>query len=250
MKEKRFTFPGEARSFKALLLVAMAVIAANFAAAQEASTEAGLSLAGGRFGEINLKAAYQFEGLARDNITEWFNYDIYNFYQTDPGFTLGVEYLYPLFDQRLKIGVGTQYDLPRAAWDAYSGAAEEGETPALENERVKYSLLPVYATIQYHPVKNLRGLFVKGNVGYGILTAIELLPDGIPRPELDEKKGGLYWQVSAGLEADWGLLFECFYSQKYFSAKWDFSGLGMPATSQDLYKTKDFGVSIGYKIKL
>jgi hypothetical protein len=207
----------------------------------------GIGWAGdGKFGEINLKFGYGFEGLVRDNITEWFDYDINNFYQTDPGVYFGAEYLYSLFNQALKIGAGAQYELPKEAWDGWSGEATD-----LENERVKYSLLPVYATIQYHPVRNFQGLFVKGNIGYGFLSSVELLPGGIARPGLDEKKGGLYWQVSAGFEADWGLLLECFYSQKYFSAKWDFSDVmaGMP-TSNDLYKARDFGFSIGYKIKL
>jgi hypothetical protein len=199
----------------------------------------------GKFGEINLKAGYQFEGLVRDNITEWFNYDINNFYQTDPGFSFGAEYLYPFFDKRLKIGAGLQYELPREAWDGWSGNAAD-----LENERVKYSLLPIYVTVQYSPIRKFQELFIKGNIGYNILTSIELLPEGIARPGLDEKKGGLYWQVSAGFEADWGLLLECFYSQKYFSAKWDFTDLGMPVTANDLYKARDFGFSIGYKIKL
>jgi hypothetical protein len=242
MKKNGFVFFREGQGLKSLLLVVIMTTTANFVTAQDFS---GLSLAGGKFGEINLKFGYQFEGLTRDNVTEWFNYDIHNFYQTDPGFYFGAEYLYPLFDQRLKLGLGLQYELPKEAWDGYSGDPAD-----LENERVKYSLLPVYATIQYHPIKNLQGLFVKGNIGYSFLTSIELLPDGIPRPDLDEKKGGLYWQISAGFEADWGLILECFYSQKYFSAKWDFSDLGMPATSNDLYKAKDVGVSIGYKIKL
>jgi hypothetical protein len=226
--------------FKALLVVAMMIITASFVTAQETG---GFSLAGGKFGEINLKAGYQFEGLARDNVTEWGDYDIKNFYQTDPGFYFGAEYLYSLFNQTLKIGAGLQYELPKEAWDAWDGSS-------LENERVKYSLLPIYATIQYHPFRNFQGLFVKGNIGYSLLTSIELLPEGVPVPELDEKNGGLYWQVSAGFEADWGLLFECFYTQKYFSAKWDFTPLGMPATATDLYKAQDFGLSIGYKIKL
>ena len=226
---------------KALLVAALMVMTASFVAAQE--EYAGLSLAGGKFGEINLKFGYQFEGLARDNVTEWMNFDIKNFYQTDPGFYFGLEYLYSLFDQRLKIGAGAQYELLKETWATW-------EEPALENERVKYSLLPVYATIQYHPIKSLRGLFVKGNIGYSIPTSIELLPNDIPRPRLDEKNGGLYWQLSAGFEADWGLLFECFYNQKYFSAKWDFTDLGMPITAKDLYKAKDFGLAIGYKIKL
>ncbi|MDR0383244.1 MAG: hypothetical protein LBH50_04595, partial [Spirochaetaceae bacterium] len=81
-----------------------------------------------------------------------------------------------------------------------------------------------------------------------VLTFLELRPEGKPdTPSLVEKNGGIYWQVSAGFEADWGLLFECFYSQKYFNAKWDFAGT---ATSKDLYKAKDLGVSVGYKIKL
>jgi hypothetical protein len=205
---------------------------------------AGMTWAGdGKFGEINLKAGYQFEGQTRDNVTEWMNYDIHNFYQTDPGFYFGGEYLFPLFNQRLKIGAGLQYELPKEAWDAW-------ESPALENERVKYSLLPVYATVQYHPFRNILGLFLKGNIGYSFLTSIELLPEDTPRPRLDEKIGGLYWQVSAGFEADWGLLFECFYNQKYFSAKWDFTDLGTPMTAKDLYQATDFGFSIGYKIKL
>jgi hypothetical protein len=226
--------PCAVRPNKALVALAIGIIAAGIAWAGD-----------GKFGEINLKAGYQFEGLTRDNITEWFEYDIHNFYQTDPGIYFGAEYLFSLFNQRLKLGAGAQYELPKEAWDGWSGEATD-----LENERVNYSLLPIYATIQYHPVKNFPGIFVKGNIGYNLLTSIELLPEGVARPDLDEKKGGLYWQIAAGLEADWGLLLECFYSQSYFSAKWDFSNLGMPATAHDLYKARDFGLSIGYKIKL
>ncbi|MDR1909671.1 MAG: hypothetical protein LBQ35_07140 [Spirochaetaceae bacterium] len=199
----------------------------------------------GKFGEINLRFAYQIEGLFRDNVAEWFNYDINNFYHTDPGFSFGAEYLYSFFDKTLKIGVGAQYELPREAWDSWSGEAAD-----LENERVEYSLLPVYATVQYSPIREFQELFIKGNIGYTILTSIELLPEGIPRPGLAEKKGGLYWQVSAGFEADWGLMFECFYNQKYLSARWDFSDLGMPATSKDIYKARDFGFSASWKFRL
>ncbi|MDR1180324.1 MAG: hypothetical protein LBK44_07440 [Spirochaetales bacterium] len=232
--KKTILFPCAVMPNKLLLALVIALAAAGMAWAAD-----------GKFGEINLKAGYQFEGLARDNITEWFNYDINNFYQTDPGFAFGAEYVYPLFNQTLKIGAGAQYELPREAWDSWSGAAAD-----LENERVKYSLLPIYATIQYHPIRTFQELFIKGNIGYNLLTSIELLPDGV-KPGLAEKKGGVYWQVSAGFEADWGLWLECFYSQKYFSAKWDFSDVtaGMP-TSNDLYKAKDLGFSIGYKIKL
>lgn len=238
-----FAFLGEGRGLKFLPLAAIMTVAANFAAAQESAAGAGFSLAGGRFGEINLKAGYQFEGLARDNITEWFDYDIHNFYQTDPGFYAGAEYVYPLFDQRLKLGFGLQYELPREAWDGWSGDPAD-----LENERVKYSLLPVYAAIQYHPIKDLRGLFVRGNIGYGVLTSIELLPKGkTGTPDLVEKKGGLYWHISAGFEADWGLIFECFYSRKHIGATWDFAGM---ATATDLYTMKDLGISVGYKIRL
>jgi hypothetical protein len=231
------------RKNKVLLVLAVMIFTVNIVSAQDSS---GFSLAGGKFGEINIKFGYQFEGLARDNVTEWFDYDINNFYHTDPGFSFGAEYLYSFFDKILKMGVGVQYELPREAWDGWSGEATD-----LENERVKYSLLPIYVTVQYSPIRKLQELFIKGNIGYNVLTSIELLPDGIPRPALDEKKGGLYWAVSAGFEADWGLLLECFYSQKYFSAKWDFSDVmaGMP-TSNNLYKARDFGFSIGYKIKL
>jgi hypothetical protein len=224
--------PRTVRPNKMLLVLTIAVVTI------------GMTWAGdGKFGEINLKAGYQFEGLVRDNITEWFDYNIHNFYQTDPGIYFGAEYLYSLFNQTLKIGVGTQYELPKEAWDGWSGDAAD-----LENERVKYSLLPVYAAIQYHPIRNFQGLFIKGNIGYTFLTSIGLLPEGKPNtPSLVEKKGGLYWQISAGFEADWGLLLECFYNQKYISAAWDFTGMG---TATDIYKVKDSGVSIGYKIKL
>ena len=128
------------------------IFTVNIASAQDSS---GLSLAGEKFGEINIKFRYQFEGLARDNVTEWFDYDINNFYQTDPGFSFGAEYLYPFFDKILKIGAGLQYELPKEAWDGWSGNAAD-----LENERVKYSLLPIYITVQYSPIRKLRGLNV------------------------------------------------------------------------------------------
>ena len=88
---------------KVLLVLAVTIFTVNIVSAQDSS---GFSLAGGKFGEINVKFGYQFEGLARDNITEWFDYDINNFYHTDPGFSFGAEYLYSFFDKILKMGVG------------------------------------------------------------------------------------------------------------------------------------------------
>jgi hypothetical protein len=242
MKKNSFAFHREDWDVKPLMVAAMMIIAASFVTAQESSAGTGFSLAGGKFGEINLKFGYQFEGAVREN-TEWYDYDIHSFYPTDPGISFGAEYVYSLFNQTLKIGVGAQYELPRRAW------AQDPEG-GKENEGVKYSLLPIYATIQYHPIRSLQGLFIKGNVGYNILTSIELVPESLitpTSPVLDEKKGGLYWQVSAGFEADWGLLFECFYTQRYFGATWDMPGLD-PASSK--YLMNNIGVLLGYKIKL
>jgi hypothetical protein len=220
--------PAMVRPNKILLVLAVVIVAAGMAWARD-----------GKFGEINLKAAYQFEGLVRDH-TNWMDYGIYSFYPTDPGFSFGAEYLYSLFNQTLKIGAGLQYELPRIAW-AHDAEGEK------ENERVKYSLLPIYATIQYHPIKNFQELFIKANVGFNLLTSIELIPEKTSMPLLDEKKGGLYWQASVGFELAWGLVLDCFYSQKYARAIWEMTGFD---SATDDYRIRDFGLSIGYKIKL
>jgi hypothetical protein len=111
-------------------------------------------------------------------------------------------------------------------------------------------LLPVYFTVQYHPIAAISGLFVKGSIGYNFHLSVELVPEEMATtagPFLDKKNGGVFWQVSTGYEYDWGLLLEAFYRQSYFSATWDMTGFPQATTN---YAMNNLGFSIGYKIRL
>jgi hypothetical protein len=257
MKKTFFAFGGQ--SVRSLLVVAMMIITASFGMAQETG---GFSLAGGRFGEVNLKFGYEFEGGIRGNGVAKMDEGlaqggpasgtIVEFDQTETqptgaGFSLGAEYLFAipfgnsgtvLYPGFLKIGAGIQYLFPRTS---YSNEWDESGT---ETGKEDCSFLPIYAIVQVNPAKALPGLFFKGMVGYSLLLSQSKAED------MDfGKKGGLHWGFSAGYETAWGFFLEYAYTQTYYAVTDCSYYPGMEAFDINLVYSKS-GVSIGYKIRL
>jgi hypothetical protein len=218
---------------------------ANIAAAQDS---AGLSLAGGRFGEINLKFGYEFESYIQ-GIAE-FEFDMGSGVQkcevretqpTSSGIFLGLEYLYAipfgstssvLYPGFLKIGAGVNYLFPRQS-------RSDVDRSTMTSEEVDFSLLPIYGIIQLNPTKVIPGLFAKGMAGYSLFT--EWSSD---EPVWGDKKGGLHWGLAVGYECDWGLFVEYDYTQTHFACN-------MPSFNADTNFTySKSGLTIGYKLKL
>jgi hypothetical protein len=216
-------------------------------------TAGAVSAADGKFGEINLKLGWDFEGsVVGYGAFEMFGTDFSQreFQPMTPGVFVGAEYLFPIpFDNSgvvlypgfLKLGVGVQYLFTRSSF------AVGGDDPGPGNEKVgeyeDFSFLPIYAIIQLNPAKVLPGLYFRGMVGYSALLQQS------KAEELDgDKKGGLHWGLSAGYETAWGFFFEYAYAETRCA-------VGMPAMSPmpafdiDLTYYRS-SVSVGYKIKL
>jgi hypothetical protein len=219
----------------------------------------GISWAGdGKFGEINLKFGYDFEGDIRGNVV--FDMDTgimsggsasgttaeYSVMETQPagsGISAGAEYLYAipfnsssgfLYSGFLKVGAGAQYLFSRKG---YGSGLEAGET---ESETTKFSHLPFYAILQLNPAKSLPGLFFRGVAGYSLF----LEWDQGDNSSWGDKKGGLHWGLSTGYETDWGFFIECAYTQTYFSCEVK----GFDAETNFVYSKS--GLAIGYKFRL
>jgi hypothetical protein len=224
----------------------------------------GVSWAGdGKFGEINLKFGYDFEGGIRGNgvakidpgymgptpaptgsIVE---YDQTEWQPTGSGISVGAEYLFAipfgdssdiLYPGFLKVGAGVQYLFSRTS---YSNEFEEGET---ETGKEDCSFLPIYAIVQLNPAKALPGLFFRGVAGYSLLLSQSKAED------MDfGKKGGLHWGLSAGYETAWGFFVEYAYAQTYYAVTDCSYYPGMEAFDINLVYSRS-GFSIGYKIRL
>jgi hypothetical protein len=254
MKKNSHASFWECRGIKSLLIVAMMIITASFVTAQEEN--AGFSLAGGKFGEINLKFGYDFEGNIRGHGVAKVDPGVFTgsptgttseFDQTETqptgaGFSLGAEYLYGipfgeggtvLYPGFLKVGFGLQYLLTRTRYI-------NGEETDTETEKEDVSLLPIYAIVQLNPAKALPGFYFRGIAGYSIL---------LEHGRDHGKQGGLHWGLSAGYETAWGFFVEYAYTQTYY-AETDCSYYpGMEKFDVNLVYSKS-GLAIGYKIRL
>lgn len=251
-----------------LMVLAMMIVTASFVTAQEENV--GLSLAGGKLGEINLKFGYIFESSLRGSST--FEADPGLFMGTgtptgaqeitnteitplSSGISLGAEYLYAIplpqvafiHPGFLKIGVGGEYLFPIKAYGEYGGGSQ--------SEIITFSLLPIYGIVQVNPSKTIPGLFLRGSIGYTLFLDFDQEPK-VPGVEIIDRSGGLYWGVSAGYEFDWGLFVECTYAQARFiqNVRYDPSlaalfGLSTDDLPMNLMHNQP-GFSIGYKIKL
>jgi hypothetical protein len=219
----------------------------------------GMSWAGdGKFGEINLKFGYDFQGdIVGYGAFEMFSTDFSQreFQPMTPGISAGAEYLFPvpfgdsgavLYPGFLKLGAGVQYLFTRSSF------AVGGDDPGPGNEKVgeyeDFSFLPIYAIVQLNPAKVLPGLYFRGMVGYSVLLQQSKAED------MDgDKKGGLHWGLAAGYETAWGFFFEYAYAETRCAAGMPETPMGggmtMPAFDIDLaYYRSSF--SVGYKIKL
>jgi hypothetical protein len=215
----------------------------------------------GKFGEINLKFGYDFEGSIRgrgiakmdtglavggapSGTTE---YDQTETQPTGSGLSVGAEYLFAipfgdssgvLYPKFLKIGAGGQYLFTRTS---YSNDWDETGT---ETGKEDCSFLPIYAIVQLNPAKALSGLFFRGMVGYSLLLSQSKAED------MDfGKQGGLHWGLSAGYETEWGFFAEYTYTQTYYAVTGCSYYPGMEKFDINLVYSRS-GASIGYKIKL
>jgi hypothetical protein len=219
------------------------IITASFVTAQEEN--AGFSLAGGKFGQVNIKAGIDLESTIRGYYEdEMQGVDIVDneVQNSDLGFTLTAEYLSPLLFNIFKGGIGVQYAFPRKSW---AGDGPDYQT-TFERPREAFSFLPVYAALQLHPVKSFQELFLRGNIGYVLCLSQDQKPEvsGVTKKPTE---GGLYWGVAAGFEFSWGLIAECSYSYNYW--KGVIAQTGQPDINLDFSYGK-IGISLGYKIRL
>jgi hypothetical protein len=231
-------------------------------------TAGAVSAADGKFGEINLKLGYDFEGSASGHSvfdadaglfsggtsTGVEEMDMTEIQPASSGVSVGLEYLYPIplpetslfFPGFLKVGAGIQYMFPRTYWGGWEGGAKSTDT--------KFSLLPIYGIIQINPLKNLKEFFLRGSIGYAAFTSFE--PNSEPQGmERGDRKGGLHWGISVGFEAGWGLFVEYDYSQSFVSSDTKVDPAIASYFNGPTTMTTDFvygksGVTIGYKIKL
>jgi hypothetical protein len=244
MKKNKAALLHKARAgAKPLLVVAMMVITASFVTAQEEN--AGFSLAGGKFGQVNIKAGIDLESTVRGKFEgKYGGFDVLEVeaQQSDLGFALAAEYLSPLFFDLFKGGIGVQYAFPRTSWGEGPDYAS-GET---ESARATMSFLPVYAALQLHPVNSFQELFLRGNIGYVVCLTQDEKPKK-PGVTKSPTQGGLYWGVAAGFEFNWGLIVECSYSQNYWKST--IEQTGQPDMELDLSYSK-IGISLGYRLKL
>ena len=243
MKRNSFAFLREGQGVKALLAAAMMIITASFVTAQE--NNAGFSLAGGRFGQVNIKAGIDLESRVKGKFEGEFmtlNLLQVETQPSDTGFTLTAEYLSPLLLDIFKGGIGVQYALPRTSW----GEGPDMSAGETETERATFSFLPVYAALQLHPAKSFQELFLRGNIGYVFCLTQEEKPE-TPGVVKSPKQGGLYWGVAAGFEFNWGLIVECSYSQNYWTGEVEMTGY--PNMDLDFSYSK-IGVAAGYRLKL
>jgi hypothetical protein len=226
---------------------------ANIAAAQDS---AGLSLAGGKFGEINLRLGYDFAGdVVGDGSFEigGTDYTKREFQPMTPGVSLGAEYLFPipfgdsgtvLYPGFLKLGAGVQYLFTRHSF------AVDPEDPSPGSEKIgeyeDFSFLPIYVIIQLNPAKVLPGLYFRGTVGYSVM-----LQQSKAKELNCDKKGGLHWGLGAGYETAWGLFFEYAYAETRSAVGFikDLQFTGQPAYDVNLVYYRS-SLSIGYKIRL
>jgi hypothetical protein len=216
----------------------------------------GIAWAGdGKFGEINFKFGYDFEGDVRGNVVFGMDTGIMGggpasgvvaecrVKETQPagsGISAGAEYLYAipfgsssgfLYSGFLKAGAGALYLFSRKGG---GGGREAGET---ERETTKFSHLPVYAILQLNPAKFLPGLFCRGVAGYSLFLEWDQGADG----SWGDEKGGLHWGLSAGYETDWGFFIEYVFAQTYFSREMQ----AFDAETNFVYRKS--GLAIGYK---
>ncbi|MDR2509839.1 MAG: hypothetical protein LBC77_04250 [Spirochaetaceae bacterium] len=224
---------------KYLLAAALMIITAAFVTAQEGN--AGFSLAGGKFGQLNVKAGLDLKSQVKGTFDgEYMGADmlVVEWQNSDLGFNLGAEYLSPLLFGIFKGGIGVQYAFPRTSW-----AAPEATDP--ETGRAIFSFLPIYAALQLHPSKSFKELFIRGNIGYALCLKHEEKPE-----DADVSKtangGGLYWGIAAGFEFDWGLIIEGSYSENHWPV--GIEQTGYPSMEINLVYSK-IGVSVGYRLR-
>lgn len=113
------------------------------------------------------------------------------------GINLAGEFFYKMNDV-FKIGEGIEYLLPREAF----------------NSDDKFSFMAVYTTVEVSPLKPLRELYLKSNLGVNALFDYEL---NNPLISYSNQTGGLYFAIGAGYEFKFGLMLELMYSYYYGS---------------------------------
>lgn len=129
-----------------------------------------------------------------------------------------------------KIGIGVEYLTKREVKD----------------NPVEFNFLPAYLTAEFTPIKSLRELYLKGNLGYNILFDIDItVNDPLANALLAEltKKGGLYYAFGAGYAFDFGLILEAMYSYYYGTAEYD------PLVKVDFTYDK-FTFNVGYRFNI
>lgn len=147
----------------------------------------------GVFGDFNMRFGYDFSGkMKSDNSSVDAKY----------GGAMSFEYLFNILGY-LKLGPGFEiaaktYESKNSkdlGYDGISGAS---------------IYVPVYLSVQVHPfstvVPGLKGIFVKGNLGYNVAYAQADLDNGA------STKGGMYYAVAGGYKFPFGLFADLTYA--------------------------------------
>ncbi|MCL2144538.1 MAG: hypothetical protein FWH43_03480 [Endomicrobia bacterium] len=161
------------------------------------------------------------------------------------GFSFCGEYFIPV-SQTMKIGAGTEYQLPRES----SKMAQSIEVLGKIESYYEFNYMPVYFSAQINANKDY-GLYFKGNLGYCILhdvaDNININNNSSKNIFIRNASGGLYFAVGGGYEFDSGIIIDILYS--YYSGSFDYGLEGYFTTKfESVYKK--FGLNIGYKFKI
>ncbi|MDR2709133.1 MAG: hypothetical protein LBC07_04075 [Elusimicrobiota bacterium] len=202
---------------KKILTLALALIigigANAFGAAGQINAKFELGAINNLYGHARLEADLTDGGVIIDNTDVTENLDT-----TAPmGFAFYGEYLYPII-KILKVGGGMGY--------SYQGniPVRFGNTDVKDanNESLTYSanIFPVYLTVQFHPIPEVEGLFVKGNLGLALITSFAFSSPEIYNGYSKTLTSNMYYGISTGYEFASGFICELAFSAINYRVKY------------------------------
>jgi hypothetical protein len=212
----------------------------------------GIALASDNFGELNIKAGFQFVGKMGieyknpDPDEENKKVDLNNGVIITGEYVIPLEYFSEIIDS-LKFGAGLSYLLPRDV--------------DKKDANISVSCLPIYFILQVNPFigaqnKVFRAIFVKGNFGYNALFDFEnknlINKYKIEKNEID-KTGGVYYGVSAGYEFHFGLIVDLGYYMCRGNIKINHTEVSVGRSgyfASDDITCSNVTLNLGYKFKI
>ncbi|MDR3048867.1 MAG: outer membrane beta-barrel protein [Elusimicrobiota bacterium] len=176
--------------------------------------------------EINVRVGLDASDTFSED-REAYGKTISSSFNTETGFTIGSEILFPVF-KILKVGGGIEY---LSARKLVKG-----------NSETELFLLPIYAAIQANPIKAAQGVFFRGIIGVAVFGFVNEATTWMARPD-----SGFYLGAGSGYEFPFGLILGLDY--KYFIASSKYTD-NLGAKYEYSYDIAIIGVNIGYKFKL